>query len=127
MRELIFSDAFHIARIAKKIGVAKILEVQKQAQIDYKLISEKYKKDSTKMEIELAEIQQNLGIRLGEVLIDGFAEAEIEITYLYSAVTGDTVENVKKYPIEKVIDLFKEFVEVNGKERLLGFFTKAMQ
>jgi hypothetical protein len=133
MRELIFSDAFHIARIAKKIGVSKIMEVQRSMMTDFNLIKAKYTADELEnAEIkllyyaEIRAIEENLGVQLMDIIISGVADAETEITYFYSAITGDKVEDVKKYSIDKTIEVFKEFIEVNGKEKLLGLFTKAM-
>ena len=130
MRELIFSDAFHIARIAKKIGVARIIEVQRMAMNEFTLIKGKYdltnEDEKELFDIEIKEAEERVGLQIADVLISGFSEAESEIIAFYSAITGDKIEEVKKYSIEKSIDVFKEFIAVNGKERLLGFFTKAM-
>jgi len=112
MRKLIFADMFKLARIAKKVGFVKVIELQQDIAKEYD------GKDGADMAY---------GARIGEFLLNGLDCAEAEIIEFISAVTGDTVDQVKEYSIEKVIETVKEIIEINDKEKLIGFFTSAVK
>jgi Mor family transcriptional regulator len=103
MRKLELQDVFKLSEIIDVMGI----------EIDLKDLMDKVKKDG--------KVTERVGGQIALLFVKKLHKAEKQVYKFIADLTGETIEEVKKYRPKKLIDLF---VELLNDEDFADFFQQ---
>jgi hypothetical protein len=114
VRKLNLKDFFNAVRLVNKVGVQSIME-------QVTMIRERVKADK---ESGVTVTKEGVGMEFAQVLLGCMENAEVE-TYAFIQNFIEDGTKAEELPIEELIKMYHEFMEVNTQGEVVDFFKKA--
>lgn len=104
MRKLELSDVFKLSEIVDTMGI----------ELDFNAVMNKAKKKN-------GDVQANMGAEVAFIFIKKIHKAEKQVYKFIADLTGDKIEDVKKYSLKQLVKFFQDLF---NDEDFTDFFTQ---